>query len=156
MGEQDQTNSSSYTTEFQAAQTPADPQSQRSPYHRPHISQEPIDDIPTEYVMPNRYTTVEQASAPHGRRNMGVASNDPDYLPRTPGPARDGSEAPTKVRQPKTSASAFTYDRYLQTPKSGKSIFTSRQRRRQKRLHRVVAVAAVAAVVALIIALFVL
>ena len=130
----------------------------QTPYQRqtPHISQEPIDDIPTEYVMPNRYTTVEQASAQHGRRNMGVASNDPDYLPRTPDPSRGATDAPTKVKQPKTSASAFNYDRYLQTPKSGKSIFTSRQRRRKKRIHQAAIVAAVAAVIAIVIALILL
>ena len=131
-----------------------------SSYQRqtPHISQEPIDDIPTEYVMPNRYTTVDQAGAQRGRRNMGVASNDPDYLPRTPGLVRDDADAaPGKVKQPKTNASGFNnYDRYLQTPKSGKSIFTSRQRRRQKHLHQAAAVAVVAVAIVLIILLFAL
>ena len=136
-------------------QTPsASPASEnRAPYHRHHISQEPIDDVEPDYVMPNRYTTVDQATSQ--RKHMGVASNDPDYLPRT-GPKVNPrpSEPPRQAAGQKKGT--LNYDRYLEMPKSGKSIFTSRQRRRQKRIHQAIGVAVAAAVVILIIVLFVL
>ena len=47
-------------------------------FHRPHISQEPINDPEPEYVTRNRYQTLEDAQT--GRKHMGVASGDPVYL----------------------------------------------------------------------------
>ena len=126
----------------------------QTPYQRQtlHISQEPIDDIPTEYVMPERYTTVDRARAQQGtRRHMGVASSDPEYMSYTSGTGNETEEGqpPRKVKQPKTHASSFNYDRYLQTPTSGKSIFTSREMRRRRRVQRVFVIC-VAALIALL------
>lgn len=51
-------------------------------FHRPHISQEPINDPEPEYVTRNRYQTLEDAQT--GRKHMGVASGDPIYLKDAP------------------------------------------------------------------------
>lgn len=51
-------------------------------FHRPHISQEPINDPEPEYVTRNRYQTLEDAQT--GRKHMGVASGDPVYLKDAP------------------------------------------------------------------------
>lgn len=51
-------------------------------FHRPHISQEPINDAEPEYVTRNRYQTLEDAQT--GRKHMGVASSDPVYLKDAP------------------------------------------------------------------------
>ena len=51
-------------------------------FHRPHISQEPINDAEPEYVTRNRYQTLEDAQT--GRKHMGVASGDPVYLKDAP------------------------------------------------------------------------
>lgn len=51
-------------------------------FHRPHISQEPINDPEPKYVTRNRYQTLEEAQT--GRKHMGVASGDPVYLKDAP------------------------------------------------------------------------
>ena len=51
-------------------------------YHRPHISQEPIDDTEPEYVTRNRYQTLEESQS--GRKHMGVAPSESAYLKDAP------------------------------------------------------------------------
>lgn len=113
--------------------------SRRVPFERrsPHISQEPIDDTGTDYATIDRYSTLEQRQG--GRKHMGTASSDPEYLPPTRGRSRrrehDAGEGPkpgsTGSLTPCTGS--LHYDRYLQLPNPGKSIFTSRQDRRRRR-----------------------
>ncbi len=124
----------------------------RAPYRRavPHVTQEPIDDVEPEFVTRERYMTLEQARS--NRKHMGVASNDPDYLTPVKG-ARGTSRSPMPQHapaqaQPKPS---LHYDRYLETPKPGKSIFTSRRERKQRRIHRLLALALIVVIIALII-----
>lgn len=74
----DQTSDNSY----EPLQNDSSAYSQPRRYHRPHISQDPIDDAEPEYVTRNRYQTLEEAQS--GRRHMGVASSDPVYLKDAP------------------------------------------------------------------------
>lgn len=119
----------------------------RTPYHRstPHITQEPITDDALRYrqrVHPGAYPAAEQPgqvpqqAAPRpGRRHMGVATADPQYLPPT-GPAH-----PRRQPQPGEEGERpqLHYERYLQTPSGHKSIFISRQERERRRVHILVA-----------------
>ena len=124
------------------------------PYQRtrPHITQEPIADDPTRYVTRERYATLEQTRP---RRHMGVATSDPQYLPVTepgrgaqpgahgdvPGPAPPASGKPAPLH----------YDRYLQTPKPGKTIFSSRHERARRRTRAfIIAVLLVTIAIALV------
>lgn len=109
-------------------------------YHRPHISQEPIDDAEPEYVTRNRYQTLEQSQA--GRKHMGVASDDPVYLKDAPLSQNcqiDGSKTSAPInraqRGPRPKQTLTHSARYLETPKQGKSIFVSTNRRRKR--HRI-------------------
>ena len=67
---------------FEPLQNDSSAYSQPIRYHRPHISQEPINDAEPEYVTRNRYQTLEETQS--GRRHMGVASSDPVYLKDAP------------------------------------------------------------------------
>lgn len=60
----DQTSDNSY----EPLQNDSSAYSQPRRYHRPHISQDPIDDAEPEYVTRNRYQTLEEAQS--GRRHM--------------------------------------------------------------------------------------
>ena len=181
MSEQDTTNRTSPSTDGFSSGFPDDfaaeqqdhgsadqmPRTERTEYHRqtPHITQEPIDDIDTEYVMPNRYTTVDQASASH-HKHMGVASSEPEYLPRTGPQVRERQgQAQDQGATQDGSAKHFNnsgkqsgtpdYSRYLETPKSGRSIFISPKERRRKRNQKIAAVVAVAAVVVIVVLIIV-
>lgn len=67
---------------FESLQNDSSAYSQPIRYHRPHISQEPINDAEPEYVTRNRYQTLEESQS--ARRHMGVASSDPVYLKDAP------------------------------------------------------------------------
>lgn len=125
-------------------------------YHRPHISQDPIDNAEPEYVTRNRYQTLEEVQS--GRRHMGVASSDPVYLKDVPlsknsACSQEQTQTPTKQprRGPRPKQTLTHSARYLETPKQGKSIFTSSNRRRKR--HRlqmallIIAVMAIALVI---------
>lgn len=129
----DQTSDNSY----EPLQNDSSAYSQPRRYHRPHISQDPIDDAEPEYVTRNRYQTLEEAQS--GRRHMGVASSDPVYLkdapyPKTAHATRSKTQTPTQQhrRGPRPKQTLTHSARYLETPKQGKSIFTSSNRRRKQ------------------------
>lgn len=46
---------------FESLQNDSSAYSQPIRYHRPHISQEPINDAEPEYVTRNRYQTLEES-----------------------------------------------------------------------------------------------
>lgn len=121
-------------------------------FHRPHISQEPINDPEPEYVTRNRYQTLEDAQT--GRKHMGVASGDPVYLKDAPlsknsAITDDPTSAPVTRQQrgPRPKQTLTHSARYLETPKQGKSIFvSSSKRRKQHRLQLALLIIAVAAI----------
>lgn len=125
-------------------------------FHRPHISQEPINDPEPEYVTRNRYQTLEDAQT--GRKHMGVASGDPVYLKDAPlsknsACSQEQTQTPTKQhrRGPRPKQTLTHSARYLETPKQGKSIFTSSNRRRkQHRLQMALLIIAIVAIVLVI------
>ena len=119
----------------------------RVPYRRtvPHVSQAPITDeslaTPSRPINQNQTATGERRAAPGGRVHMGVATNDPQYLPKN-GPAHPRRSKPGERQQ-------LHYDRYLQTPNSKKSIFVARQERARRHAVIVIVAIAVLAVLAL-------
>lgn len=121
-------------------------------FHRPHISQEPINDSDPEYVTRNRYQTLEDAQT--GRKHMGVASGDPVYLKDAPlsknsAINNEPTNAPATHQQrgPRPKQTLTHSARYLETPKQGKSIFvSSSKRRKQHRLQLLLLILAVIAV----------
>lgn len=121
-----------------------DAQGARQPYRRqtPHISQEPINDMDSDYVTVDRMRRDRkpvQTTAPRtGRRHMGVAVGDVDYL---------HDEMPGQEER--------NYAKYLEMPTGKKSIFTAR-RERQRHLHLLLAGIAIAIIVLVIILVLVL
>ena len=121
-------------------------------FHRPHISQEPINDPEPEYVTRNRYQTLEDTQT--GRKHMGVASGDPVYLKDAPlsknsAITDDPTSAPVTRQQrgPRPKQTLTHSARYLETPKQGKSIFvSSSKQRKQHRLQLALLIIAVAAI----------
>ena len=106
-------------------------------FHRPHISQEPIDDPEPEYVTRNRYRTLEDTQT--RRKNMGAASGNPVYLKDAPlsknstdndEPMRESVTHQPRGPRPKQTLTHSA--RYLETPKQGKSIFVSSSKRRKQ------------------------
>lgn len=132
-------------------------------FHRPHISQEPINDPEPEYVTRNRYQTLEDAQT--GRKHMGVASGDPVYLKDAPLSKNSAaSEEPLKAsathqqrgprpkqRGPRPKQTLTHSARYLETPKQGKSIFVSSSKRRKQHRLTILLLIIVAIAVALVI-----
>lgn len=129
-------------------------------FHRPHISQEPINDPEPEYVTRNRYQTLEDAQT--GRKHMGVASGDPVYLKDAPlsknsaiNNEPENKPAAREQRGPRPKQTLTHSARYLETPKQGKAIFISSSRRRKQ--HRlqlallIIAAIAIALIIRLII-----
>lgn len=121
-------------------------------FHRPHISQEPINDPEPEYVTRNRYQTLEDAQT--GRKNMGVASGDPVYLNDAPlsknsadhdEPMRESVIQQQRGPRPKQTLTHSA--RYLETPKKGKSIFVSSSKRRKQ--HRLTILLLIITVIAI-------
>lgn len=121
-------------------------------FHRPHISQEPINDPEPEYVTRNRYQTLEDTQT--GRKHMGIASGDPVYLKDAPLSKNSAINAePTNAsaareqRSPRPKQTLTHSARYLETPKQGKSIFvSSSKRRKQHRLQLALLIIAVVAI----------
>ena len=120
-------------------------------FHRPHISQEPINDPEPEYVTRNRYQTLEDAQT--GRKHMGVASGDPVYLKDAPLSKNSAaSDEPMKAsathrqRGPRPKQTLTHSARYHETPKQGKSIFVSTSKRRKQ--HRLTILLLIIAVIA--------
>lgn len=132
---------------------------------RPHLTQAPIDNVEPDYSTIERYTTLEQQRSGK-RQHMGTATSDPEYLPQTDFQMRrdqrqnggEGQMAPQRPRQEHAGSpkQSLHYERYLQTPKPGKSIFTSRQDRQRRRTHRVLAVLILLAVIVALVWFFVL
>lgn len=148
----DQTTDNSY----KPLQNDSSAYSQPRRYHRPHISQDPIDDAEPEYVTRNRYQTLEESQS--GRRHMGVASSDPVYLkdaPLSKNSACNQEQTQTPVKQqqrgPRPKQTLTHSARYLETPKQGKSIFISSNRRRKQHRHQIalliIAIVAIAMVI---------
>lgn len=125
-------------------------------FHRPHISQEPINDPEPEYVTRNRYQTLEDAQS--GRKHMGVASGDPVYLKDAPlSKNSTASEEALKAsaahqqRGPRPKQTLTNSARYLETPKQGKSIFVSSSKRRKQHRLTILLLIIAAIAVALVI-----
>ena len=125
-------------------------------FHRPHISQEPINDPEPEYVTRNRYQTLEDAQT--GRKHMGVASGDPVYLKDAPlsknSATNDESENNPTTREqrgPRPKQTLMHSARYLETPKQGKAIFVSSSRRRKQHRLQLALLIIAAVAIALII-----
>ena len=125
-------------------------------FHRPHTSQEPINDSEPEYVTRNRYQTLEDAQT--GRKHMGVASGDPVYLkdaPLSKNSAINDDPRKTPVtrqqRGPRPKQTLTHSARYLETPKQGKSIFVSSSKRRKQHRLTILLLIIVAIAVALVI-----
>ena len=125
-------------------------------FHRPHISQEPINDAEPEYVTRNRYQTLEDAQT--GRKHMGVASGDPVYLKDAPLSKNSAiNDDPTKTpktrqqRGPRPKQTLTHSARYLETPKQGKSIFVSSSKRRKQHRLTILLLIIVVIAVALVI-----
>lgn len=115
----------------------------RPPFQRVthHITQDPIDDVEPEYVTRDRYETLEQASS--HRRHMGTVGESPDYLASLAGNEGRGQRR-------------LHYERYLETPKPGKSIFTSHRARKQRRAHFIILLIALLAVILALVWYFIL
>lgn len=148
----DQTTDNSY----EPLQNDSSAYSQPRRYHRPHISQDPIDDAEPEYITRNRYQTLEETQS--GRRHMGVASSDPVYLKDAPlsknsACSQEQTQTPVKQQQrgPRPKQTLTHSARYLETPKQGKSIFISSSRRRKQ--HRLQIALLIIAIVAIAMAI---
>ena len=148
----DQTTDNSYAP----LQNDSSAYSQPRRYHRPHISQDPIDDAEPEYITRNRYQTLEESQS--GRRHMGVASSDPVYLKDAPlsknsACSQEQTQTPVKQQQrgPRPKQTLTHSARYLETPKQGKSIFISSSRRRKQ--HRLQIALLIIAIVAIAMAI---
>ena len=148
----DQTTDNSY----EPLQNDSSAYSEPRRYHRPHISQDPINDAEPEYVTRNRYQTLEESQS--GRRHMGVASSDPVYLKDAPLSknstcSQEQTQTPVKQQQrgPRPKQTLTHSARYLETPKQGKPIFISSNRRRKQHRHQIalliIAIVAIALVI---------
>ena len=125
-------------------------------FHRPHISQEPINDHEPEYLTRNPYQTLEDAQT--GRKHMGVASGDPVYMKDAPLSKNSAaSDEPLKEsaahqqRGPRPKQTLTHSARYLETPKQGKSIFVSSSKRRKQHQLAILLLIIAAIAVALVI-----
>lgn len=87
-----------------------------------------------------------------GRRHMGTATSDPNYLPPVSGGrgGRDGVRGPAHVPTPVDQRAPLHYDRYIEKPKHSKTIFTSRYER-SRRNRRILLLLAILAIVAVVI-----
>ena len=126
----------------------------KAPYRRqtPHITQAPINDVEPNYVTRDRYVTLDQARG--SRKHMGTATSDPQYLSPT-GYEKSGRFSPSVDGERDKGRSAVHYERYMQTPKPGKSIFISRQERARKRNRRLILAAIIVVVLAVLLKIFV-
>lgn len=100
-----------------------------------------------------------QRSAGRTRHYMGRATDDPTYLaPANPNGDRSGSAKPFTAQADATAQknTLRQYNRYLQTPKAGRTIFTSRYERRNRRLKRLLAALIVLAIALALVWFFIL
>lgn len=98
---------------------------------------------PTEQQLP--------AHTASGRRHMGVATNDPDYL--TPINTNRQEYTPVQPAHPRSQnpkTQNLHAGRYIETPTSRKSIFI-RRRQARRRIHLILATVAIVAVVSFLI-----
>lgn len=119
-----------------------------------HISQSPINDPEPVYVTRERYQTLDELKRP--RKNMGVATSDPDYLAEAPLSRTSSQAEPIKQRGPRPKQTLTNSARYLQTPKPGKSIFISSTERRRRATRKLILLALIAIALAAIIATVIL
>lgn len=119
----------------------------KTPYQHPrqHVAQESTHD------------GQDRHDAPSGRKHMGVATSDPQYLPRTR-PAQPAHPRKQYAEGPdgKPQRAPLHYERYLQTPKPGKAIFTARQTRARRHVARIVLLIALLAIIAAVVWFFIL
>lgn len=112
---------------------------------RQHVTQEPIHDDQVRMDVSG------------DRKHMGVATSDPQYLPRTrpahpAHPRQQHAEGPDGQPQ----HAPLHYERYLQTPKPGKAIFTARQARARRHIAHIVLLIALLVVIAVVVWFFIL
>lgn len=89
------------------------------------------------------------------RRHMGVATSDPQYLPTTG--ANASRPAPHAPAHPVSEHRApLHYDRYLETPKPRRAIFSTRRERSRRRARLVILLLAVLALVLALVWFFIL
>lgn len=124
----------------------------RAPYQRtvPHITQDPITDDAIAYQQrpqtaprpAGQQRTAMQGARP-GRKHMGVATSDPQYLQPTGRPqgAPNGPAHPRHKNPGDGEPQVLHYDRYLSTPSGRKTIFTARQDRSRRRIKALLIVA---------------
>lgn len=106
---------------------------------------------PMRPASPAHPAAARPSGRPAGHRvHMGTASSDPNYLPPT-----DNKNNP-RIHQPRNRMTTLRYDRYLETPRSGRSIFTSRQERSRHRTRVLLLVAAIAILAAAAIILLII
>lgn len=142
------------------------PAAQPQPYQRqtPHVTQPPIDDVDPQYVTRERYTTLDQNQNQGRRRHMGVATSNPSYLPKTEMQMRLDTQRQSQERRqpahriqqpsdPNRPRALTNSSRYLQTPKPGRSIFTT-QRDRERRKHKLALILAALLVIVVLVAWF--
>lgn len=121
--------------------------SSSAPYQRPrqHVTQEPIQDDQVHVDVPS------------GRKHMGVATSDPQYLPRTrPTHPAHPRQQRTEWPDGQPQHAPLHYERYLQTPKPGKAIFTARQARARRHVAHIVLLVALLVIVAVVVWFFIL
>lgn len=119
-----------------------------TPYQRPmgQAAGVPFDDMPAPDMPAQEYREVPyRTSAP--RKHMGVATSDPDYLPVTDPRGQAGRPGPAHPISADAKNHPLHYDRYLELPKRGKSIFISRRERKQRRAHIAILVIALLAII---------
>ena len=129
-----------------------------------------------EVLMDERDNIVDNTQQARGfsrdgrsRKHMGVASSDPEYLPQTDSTGHVPPSSPTlRIRANERNGRAIPsvkgsgqpgqlhYDRYLQKPKKGRSIFTSQQDRQRRRVQVLLAVLIIAAIALALFWFFVL
>ena len=138
-------------------------------FHRPHISQEPINGPEPKYVTRNRYQTLEEAQtgrkhisnarrSPNGAQTYGRRLGRPVYLKDAPLSKNSAaSDEPMKAsaahqqRGPRPKQTLTHSARYLETPKQGKSIFVSSSKRRKQHQLTILLMIIAAIAVALVI-----
>lgn len=106
----------------------------RGAYRRqtPHVTQEPIVDESLRQAS-DEMAPLTAPAATRRRRHMGTATSDPQYLPPTEHAHGTRRQAPRDASAPNAAPrQELHYERYLESPKPGKSIFTARQQRSRR------------------------
>ena len=124
----------------------------RAMYRRqtPHVTQEPIVDESLR-PLPGEMAPGAAPAATRRRRHMGTATSDPQYLPPTDSARGTRRQAPRDPSAPDAAPrQELHFERYLESPKPGKSIFTARQQR-SRRTRLMVALILLAVVLAALV-----